>query len=235
MKIHDPAAYRKATELEIIAETLPLAGARVLELGCGRAWTTRRLAEDFPVARLVATEVDLVQHRKNLQITDLPGVEFRAGGAENIALPDGSMDVVVMLKSLHHVPAHLMARALTEIRRVLAPGGLAYISEPVYAGPFNEILKLFNDEKSVREAAFDALRHAVGQGLFALEAEIFFESPAHYADWAEFEDRMLRVTHTQHRIDDVLYARIRQAFEAHMGADGARFRNPSRVDLLRRR
>ena len=234
MRRHDPAACRVATELEILAETLPLDGAQVLELGCGRAWMTRRLAEDFPVARVVATEVDRIQHERNLETTDLPRVDFRYGGAESIDLPDGSVDCVLMLKSLHHVPVDLMADALTGIRRVLVPGGLAYISEPVYAGAFNEILRLFNDEKSVREAAFDTLQQAVSTGLFELAAEIFFESPARYADWAEFEDRMLRVTHTAHRVDDALYGRIRAAFEKHLGPDGAVFLNPTRVDLLRR-
>ena len=234
MKLHDPAAYRQATELEIIAETLPLAGARVLELGCGSAWMTRRVAKDFPITRLVATEVDRVQHEKNLRITDLPEVEFRYGGAEAIDAPDNSTDLVLMLKSLHHVPTHLMDQSLKEIRRVLVPGGLAYISEPVYAGAFNEILKLFNDEKAAREAAFGAVRRAVEAGLFELAAEMFFESPALYEDWTEFEDRILKATHTNHRIDDALHARIRQAFEAHLGPDGARFRTPCRVDLLRK-
>lgn len=234
MKIHDPGAYRRATELEIIAETLPLDGAQVLELGCGRAWMTRRLAEDFRATRVIATEVDRTQHEKNLKIDDLAGVEFREGGAEDIGLPDSSMDVIIMLKSFHHVPPGLMDRALLEIHRVLAPGGLAYISEPVYAGAFNDILKLFHDEKTVREAAFDALRRAVEGGLFELVAEIFFESPAHYADWAEFEDRMLKVTHTTHRIDDTLYRRVRQAFATHLGPHGADFRNPCRLDLLRK-
>lgn len=234
MQIRSPAAAREATELEIISETLPLENARVLELGCGRAWMTRRIAEDFPVARVIATEVDRVQHEMNLQITDLPAVEFRYGGAEAIDLPDASVDVVVMLKSLHHVPGPLMARALDEIHRVLVPGGLAYISEPVYAGAFNDILRLFNDERQVREAAFAAVSDAVESGRFELEAEVFFDAPGHYADWQDFEDRMLKVTHTDHRIDAALYARIKAAFESHLGPDGARFLRPSRVDLLRK-
>lgn len=234
MQLYDPAACRAATELEIIAECLPLKGARVLELGCGTAWLTRRLASDFAAARVIATEVDRIQHEKNLRTADLPNVEFRFGGAEAIDLPDDSMDAVLMLKSLHHVPVTQMDRALAEIHRVLVPGGLAYISEPVYAGDFNEILRLFNDEKTVRAAAFAALQRAVGSGRFELAAEIFFESPGHYADWKDFEDRMLKVTHTEHRIDDALYRRIRAAFEAHLGPDGAHFLRPSRVDLLRK-
>ena len=64
MQTHDSEAHREATELQIIAETLPLDEARVLELGCGRAWMTRRIAEDFAVARVIATEVDRIQHQK---------------------------------------------------------------------------------------------------------------------------------------------------------------------------
>jgi len=235
MNLMATGPQRQATELDIIAETLPLEGVRVLELGCGRAWMTRRLAEDFPVKHIVATEVDRIQHDKNLAITDLPTVEFRYGGAEAIDLPDAAVDVVLMLKSLHHVPMARMDDALSEIRRVLAPGGYAYISEPVYAGEFNEILRLFNDEKQVREAAFNAVRQAVDSGRLELVAEIFFESPGHYTDWHDFENRMLKVTHTEHRIDTGLYARIKGAFEHHLGPDGAHFLRPSRVDLLRKR
>lgn len=234
MQLHKSGVFRQATEMDIIAETLPLDGARVLELGCGKARTTRRIVEAFSVSHLIATEVDHIQHRKNLRITDLANVEFRLGGAESIDLDDGTVDLVLMLKSLHHVPVDHMMDALSEIHRVLVPGGLAYISEPVYAGDFNEILRLFNDEKIVREAAFAAVRHSVESGVFKLADEIFFDSPGHYDDWTDFENQMLKVTHTQHRIDKALYSRIKVAFERHLGPEGANFLRPSRVDLLRK-
>jgi ubiquinone/menaquinone biosynthesis C-methylase UbiE len=221
MKIHDPKAYFQATELEIIQRTLPLQGKRVLELGCGRAWMTRRLAEDFAPAEVIATEVDPIQHGKNLRIDDLPNVTFVYGGAESIDQPDAGIDVVLMLKSLHHVPEDLMGKALEEIARVLRPGGLAYISEPVYSGDFNEILRLFNDEQSVREKAFGAVRHAVETGTLELVEQIFFNSPGHYRDFAAFEDRMLKVTHTRHEISPDLYQQIRNAFMQHMTEKGA--------------
>ncbi|MCB1760811.1 MAG: class I SAM-dependent methyltransferase [Gammaproteobacteria bacterium] len=234
MKIDDQSAYREATELEIMTQYLPLEGARILELGCGTARTTRTIAERFRPARIIATEVDLAQHRKNLQIEDLDRVEFVYGGAERIELEDGSIDLVIMLKSLHHVPLELMTQALSEIGRVLKPGGLAYISEPVYRGEFNEIMRLFHDEKVVRQAAFDAISQAVESGRLSLVEQIFFDAPGHFDDFAQFEARMLRVTHTEHRIDEALLQRIRSAFERHMTATGASFLKPSRVDLLRR-
>ncbi|MES9901188.1 MAG: class I SAM-dependent methyltransferase, partial [Sedimenticola sp.] len=226
MKCDDAKAYLTATELEIIDRLLPLENTDVLELGCGRAWMTRLIAEKYHPLRLIATEVDRTQHQKNLQIDDLPGVTFVYGGAEVIDLPDRSIDIALMLKSLHHVPTALMDQGLHEVARVLRPGGMLYISEPVYDGSFNEILKLFHDEKEVREAAYGAICSVVVSGLLELSEQIFFNSPGHYRDFAHFEERMLNVTHTDHQIDDALYRRIKAAFMQHMGEDGAHFLKP---------
>ncbi len=234
MQIDRPEAYTDATELEVMARCLPLRDARVLELGCGRAWMTRQMIEAFAPAAIVATEVDRIQHEKNLRIDDLPMVQFVYGGAEAIDQPDASMDIVIMLKSLHHVPLEQMDLALKEIARVLKPGGLAYISEPVYRGALNEIMSLFHDEKEVRKAAFQAVTRAVEQGTLELVEQIFFNAPGHFRDFEHFENRMLKVTHTKHRIDDALYQQIKQAFEQHMTPGGAHFQKPTRVDLLRR-
>lgn len=235
MRMHDAAANFEATELEVMKKVLPLQDAVVLELGCGRAWMTRRMAEDFPLKRIVATEVDRIQHEKNLLINDLPAVDFKYGGMQAIDLEDSSVDIVVMLKSLHHVPVEVMGQGFAEIHRVLKPGGSAYISEPVYAGEFNEIMRLFNDERQVREQAFAAVCWAVmGSGGYKLEDEIFFESPGRYDSWEEFEDRMLKVTHTKHEINAELYQQIKAAFLQHMTPKGAFFKKPSRVDLLRK-
>ena len=86
----------------------------------------------------------------------------------------------------------------------------------------------------MREKAFAALTRSVEAGHFELEREIFFHAPVKFADFAEFERRMLQVTHTEHRLDDALYARVRSAFETHLGPEGAHFAQPMRVDLLRR-
>ncbi len=233
MKIDNPKAYRNATELEVIRELLPIEGADVLELGCGRAWMTRQIAGQLVPRQLIATDVDRIQHQKNLLIDDLPRVTFVYGGAEAIDLPNESIDVVLMLKSLHHVPPDKMEQGLREIARVLRPSGLAYISEPVYKGDFNAILSLFHDEKRVREAAFTALQKVVGDGTFVLAGQHFFNAPRDYRNFADFEARILQVTHTRHEIDAALYQRIKTAFDAHMGEDGAHFLTPSRVDLLR--
>ena len=50
-----------------------------------------------------------------------------------------------------------MDAALSEIARVLKPGGQAWISEPVFAGELNEVFRLFHNEEVVRETAFGAI------------------------------------------------------------------------------
>lgn len=234
MKISDSAAELLCDEYELIAAELPLAGAKILELGCGKAEKTRTIAQSGKVAAIVALEVDAIQHAQNLQIADLPNVTFRHGAAEAIPAADATFDIVMMFKSLHHVPADKMDLALSEIRRVLKPGGLAWISEPVYAGEFNEILRLFHDEKEVREAAFAAVRRAVDDGRFTLVRQRFFSAPGHFDSFAQFEERVIRVTHTDHRLSPELQATVRLKFEAHLTATGANFRNPLRVDILRK-
>ncbi|RLA36152.1 MAG: SAM-dependent methyltransferase [Gammaproteobacteria bacterium] len=220
-------------EIELLGELLPLDGARVLELGCGTAAMTRLIAERYPVAGIVATEVDTAQHAKNLAAAPIPDVSFAAGGAERIDAADSTFDLVLMFKSLHHVPGELMDAALEEVARVLRPGGLAWVSEPVYAGPYNDIMKLFHDERMVREQAFAAVRKVIEKGWLELVRQCFFRASVQFTDFAEFDRRMLQVTHTEHRLDDELYARVRSAFEAHLGPGGAEFAQPMRVDLLR--
>lgn len=228
------AVERTCPESEIIDELLDLDGRRILELGCGRAEITRRLAGAGSGRHITAMEVDETQHSQNLLITDLPNVTFLFGGAEAIPADDQNYDVVFMFKSLHHVPVAHMDKALQEINRVLVPGGVAYISEPVYAGPFNDIMRQFHDEERVRAAAFNALRRAVDEGLFELIDEVFFNIVNHFDDFEEFEGKVLNATHTRHELDPATYDKVRVMFNSHVSAQGADFVMPMRVDLLQK-
>jgi len=220
----------------VLLEALPLAStpARALELGCGTGRQTRLLAAGGKFASILALEVDRIQHGKNLLVDDLPGVRFALGGAQQIPAPDASVDAVFLFKSLHHVPLDLLGQAFAEMHRVLAPGGLVYISEPVFGGDYNEILRLFHDEEKVRAAAFDATRAAVDAGLFELLSQTFFRAKVKYRSFADFEQKVIQATHTEHRLAPALYARVQSKFEAHLGPDGANFLAPFRVDLLRK-
>ena len=70
--------------------------------------------------------------------------------------------------------------------------------------------------------------------LFESADEIFFKAPVHFPDFEAFERQIIGVTHTRHVLSDAVYAEVRQRFMAHVGADGARFESPMRVNLLRK-
>ena len=234
MKIADPAQDTLLNEVKLMLAELPFDGASVLELGCGRADKTRTLAETGRPKEIVALEVDDIQHQRNLQIVDLPTVHFRHGGAEAIPAADESFDLVLMFKSLHHVPVQHMDAALSEIARVLKPGGLAWISEPVFAGELNEVFRLFHNEEIVREAAFAAICKAVDDGRLGLEKQLFFNTRSFFESFDQFDQRMIQVTHTSHRLAPELYRQVKEKFESYLTPEGATFLNPQRVDLLRK-
>ncbi|MFA6920999.1 MAG: class I SAM-dependent methyltransferase [Gallionella sp.] len=232
MRISNPESGPIENEADVIDRLLNLQDAAVLEPGCGKAEKTRIVAQK--AASILALEVDEIQLARNKLISDLPNVRFEHGGAEKIPAADASFDLVLMFKSLHHVPAELMDDAFCEMHRVLKPGGYAYISEPVYAGDFNEILRLFHDEKTVREQAFAAGLRAASSGLLSIQQQVFFMQAMHFDDFAQFESQVIGVTHTEHRLSPELLERVRLAFDRHMTSGGADFTMPVRVDLFRK-
>jgi SAM-dependent methyltransferase len=221
-------------ELALLAELVPLAGQDIIELGCGAAALARALLGRHPDSRVTGLEVDARQHAKNLAAPQA-GLRFVAGGAEDIPFADGRCDLALMLKSLHHVPLPLQAQALGEVARVLRPGGHLYVSEPVYGGAFNDVVRLFNDEQQVRAAAQAALDEAVRSGAWEQVAERRFAMPVQFRDFADFEQRLMRPTFAEHRIDDAKLAEVRAVFEPLCGPDGAHFERPMHVRLLRRK
>ena len=221
-------------EYVLITRKLPLANARLIELGCGDAAMSRRLAEGTAVSEIVALEVDESQLERNLARDWPPSITVSRGAAESIDAPDESFDHAMMLKSLHHVRVEAMDQALAEVHRVLRPGGLLYVSEPVFDGEFNEIMRLFHDEKVVREEAIAAMGRACEKGIYERADQIHFLAPITFSDFADFERRMMNLSHTQLDIDSVTRERVRQLFESHMGQGGVSFERPMRVDLLRK-
>ena len=221
-------------ELDLLAELVPAPGPQVIELGCGAARMAQQMLKRWPGLRYMGLEVDAIQHARNLQ--DPPeGMRFVAAGAQDIPCGDGEFDLALMLKSLHHVPLTAMDQALAEVARVLRPGGYLYVSEPVYAGPLNEIVRLYNDEGTVRAAAQAALDRALAvRSTWEQVAQRRFDMPVHFEDFAQFERRMMNPTFADHRIDARLRERVAAAFAPHCSMEGAHFVRPMHVRLLRR-
>ena len=220
-------------ELDVLAGMVPLPSLRIIELGCGAAALARALLARYPECEVTGLEVDERQHAKNL-VAPQTGLRFIAAGAQSVPCADASFDLALMLKSLHHVPIDLMAQALGEVARVLRVGGHLYVSEPVYEGPLNDLIRLFNDEGTVRAAAQSALDAALLTGVWEPVAQRHFEMPVRFADFADFERRMMHPTFADLQIDEAKLAEVRAAFESHVAVHGTDFTRPMCVRLLRR-
>ena len=101
---------------EAIDWLLPPGAARVLDLGAGTGKLTRQLAQ----RGLDVTAVEPLPGMREQLARAVPGVPVLAGTAEEIPLPDGSADAVLVAQAWHWVDP---ARAVPEVARVLVPGG----------------------------------------------------------------------------------------------------------------
>lgn len=101
-------------------------GCRVLELGCGtgEAWRSNqaRIPHGCEIVLSDFSSGMLDQARQNLA-GSYP-FQFEVIDAQSIPYEDHRFDVVIANHMLYHVPDR--TRALTEIRRVLKPGGFLY-------------------------------------------------------------------------------------------------------------
>lgn len=113
------AAYergRPSYPPEAIDWLLPDGARDVLDLGAGTGKLTTRLAE----RGLAVVAVDPLPEMLEVLTHALPDTPALLGTAEQIPLPDNSVDAVLVAQAWHWVDP---AQALPEVARVLRPGG----------------------------------------------------------------------------------------------------------------
>ena len=95
----------------------------VLEIGGGTGAMSEEIAREFPQAHIVTTDFDpAMVDAARARLAALPTVEARQADATDLPFASDSFDVAASFLMLHHVID--WERAVTEIRRVLRPGGI---------------------------------------------------------------------------------------------------------------
>ncbi len=109
-----------------------LAGARVLEVGCGRGVGVEILLS-LGAAHVTGFDLDpkMVALAQKRTAKYDGRVQIFVGDAEKVDLPEASFDAVVDFGILHHVPD--WQKAIREVARLLQPGGSFYF-EDIFAG-----------------------------------------------------------------------------------------------------
>jgi ubiquinone/menaquinone biosynthesis C-methylase UbiE len=101
-----------------------VAKKRVLDIACGEGFGSAAL-QKAGAAQVIGIDIS---DSACLHARTKYGVDARPGTAEQIPLPDGTVDVVVSFETIEHVPNP--ERFLDECVRVLTPGGMLVISTP---------------------------------------------------------------------------------------------------------
>jgi len=104
---------------------------RVLDLGCGTGWASRRLARMVPEGEVVGIDVaDEMLRRAEQASSGIANVRYLWGSAEKIPAADNSFDKVLSVESFYYYADQ--GKALDELRRVIAPGGRLFILINLY-------------------------------------------------------------------------------------------------------
>jgi ubiquinone/menaquinone biosynthesis C-methylase UbiE len=104
---------------------------RILDLGCGTGWASRRLARIAISGAVTGIDVaDEMLRRAEQASQGIANVRYLWGSAENIPAADNSFDKVLSVESFSYYADQ--GRALDEVRRVMSPGGRLFILINLY-------------------------------------------------------------------------------------------------------
>ena len=121
---HRPLVYE---HLHRYALALGLAkGKRVLDIACGEGYGANLLADVGSKVTGVDLDAATIAHAKAKYQRD--NLHFVRGSCTEIPCEDGSIDLVASFETIEHISEH--DAFLSEIKRVLAPGGILVISSP---------------------------------------------------------------------------------------------------------
>lgn len=219
-----------SSDLEVIDQFLQPNEQFLIDAGCGNMHLSKALASRG--AHVLAIDPDPVQAAKNNQADMIANVGFAETGADQIPVEDQSVDGILFPYSMHHVPAGLHEAVFSEALRVLRPGGFMYIMEPVASGVLNEVMRLFHDERAVRETAQQAI-DTLGVPNFATVDVIEYRNSVKYDDWEHFASRYASKSfNTQYTEEDIRQDHVREKFLEVGEPRQFQFESPMRVTFL---
>jgi ubiquinone/menaquinone biosynthesis C-methylase UbiE len=136
-----------------VLETVPYQGKAVLEIGCGLGYYAQAIAPHTEsYFALDVSESMLAKARQ--RGAGIPNLTFLHADAQNIPLPDLSIDLVFGTWAIGAIwPAEAKERAMAEIHRVITPGGEIWAVETHWQSAFMDLRgpeEQANDRQTVR-------------------------------------------------------------------------------------
>jgi len=167
---------------------------RILELGCGNGaqWENRIDGLPHHCTLLLSDFSNGMVNSVKDKYSKYQNLSFQQIDIQNISLPNETFDIVIANHMLYHVPN--LAKALSEVKRVLKPGGKFYATT--------------NDNGGMRIFLHEAFKHLdpnteafAQQWSFSLQNGFEILS-THFSDVKRFDyENSLSITKTQDIID----------------------------------
>jgi ubiquinone/menaquinone biosynthesis C-methylase UbiE len=126
-----------------------LGGAKVLDVACGTGYGAAEVAKVASSVEGVDISPEVVAHASKTYKS--PNLRFRAGSLLDLPFPDGHFDAVTCFETIEHVDD--AEKALSELRRVVRPGGQVFLSTPnrIVTSPLKGLHDKPNNKYHVRE------------------------------------------------------------------------------------
>jgi 2-polyprenyl-3-methyl-5-hydroxy-6-metoxy-1,4-benzoquinol methylase len=113
-----------------------LVGKRILEIGCGlggfSCWLAKQAERPNHIVAADFAATAVQKGRAFAAENNLSGITWEVADVQNIAHRDATFDTVFSCETIEHVPSP--KRALSELARVLRPGGRLMLTTPNYLG-----------------------------------------------------------------------------------------------------
>ena len=208
-------------------------GASVLDVGCGDGKFTRSLTGLFEKVTGIDVKEKSIARARAANTAEGKSVDFQVADGQSMPFADASHDTVVISNSLHHIPDP--RKGLAEAARVLKPGGILYIMEPVASGHYHEATKVVNDETDVRREAYAAILELTGAG-FSDAGESMYRQRRLFDNFEEWRDDQIDRDEKRRAKFDADPEGVRQRFEARAERENGKlaFDQVFRVNMLRK-
>jgi ubiquinone/menaquinone biosynthesis C-methylase UbiE len=144
-----------------LAATSVAGPAAILDVGCGTGRLLRKAEQRFPNARLVG--VDAAPEMLKKAQASLPNgssIRFQQAVAENLPFADAQFDVVFSTLTFHHWQEQ--TRGISEVARVLTPGGRWLVAEVMPRGVIGGVLRIFRMNQFPEPQKFEAMLSKAG-------------------------------------------------------------------------
>ncbi|MDX8336183.1 class I SAM-dependent methyltransferase [Candidatus Cetobacterium colombiensis] len=116
-------------------------GTELLDIGTGKGDLLEKILLIYPNKNWNLVGIDISEKMIEKAVEKNISAKFKVGDSENLPFKNSSFDIITCINSFHHYENP--EKAISEIKRVLRPGGIIILGEIWIPGFFRNIINFF--------------------------------------------------------------------------------------------